>query len=70
MPLQAEQRVVAVHPDAVIHYADERNPSAANPYLDRLSLRIDAVLDQFLDHRRRPLDHFPRCHLAGESVGK
>ena len=70
MPLQAEQRVVAVHPDAVVRYADERNPSAANHYLDRLSLRVDAVLDQFLDHRRGPFDHFPRRHLAGESVGK
>ena len=33
-------------------------------------LRIDAVLDQFLDHRSRPLDHLPRRHLAGERVGK
>ena len=31
---------------------------------------IDRVLDQFLDHRRRPLDDFAGGDLVDEGVGK
>src|SRR5207244_9334431 len=41
-----------------------------NPDLDRARTSINAILDQFLHDRGRPLHHFARGHLAGESFGK
>ena len=70
VPLQAKQRVVAVHPAAVIDHADERNAAAPDDHLDLARAGVDAVLDQLLHHRRRPLDHFARRHLAGEDFRK
>ena len=66
MPLQGKERVVAVHPAAVVHHPHQRNPAAPDTDFDFARPGVDAVFDQLLDHRRRSLDHFARRHLTGE----
>jgi hypothetical protein len=70
MPFQGKQDVVPIHPLAVVKHPNQ--PRAAALDLDRYVLRpgIQAVLHKFLDHRSRPLDHFPGGYLVGKMFGK
>ena len=70
VPLEAEERIRAIHPGAVVRDTDQ--PGAAPLELDgdAPSSGIDGVLDQFLDHGGRSLDHLTRSHLAGEDIGE
>src|SRR4051794_29030793 len=69
MTLEREQRIVTIHPAAVIDYANERYAAATDDRLDPFRARVDAVLDEFFDDRRWALDHLARCHLAGDDFG-
>ena len=70
MALEGQQRVVAQHAAAVVQHADE--PPAArfdfHPQVRRAG--VEGVFEKFLDHRRRPLDHFSGGDLVGDLVGK
>ena len=70
MTLETKQRVVPIHPDAVIVHANQRDSAAPNQCLDLLRASIDAVLDQLFYDRGRPFDHLTGRHLTGESLGK
>jgi len=70
MALEGQQRVVPQHAAAVVHHADQ--PPAArfhfHPQVRRAG--VQGVFQKFLDHRRRPLHHFPGGDLVGHLVGK
>jgi hypothetical protein len=67
---QAEQGVVSIHPDAIIYNADRRGTASHYRHFDPGRPGIDAVLDQFFDHRCRPLDHFARRDLTCDFIGQ
>jgi len=46
------------HPGAVIGDPDQPPPAAVGEHIDPPRPGIESVLDQFLDHARRPLHHF------------
>ena len=47
-------------PRAIVDHADQCPPAVLDFDGDVLRPGVDRVLDQLLDHRRRPLDHFAR----------
>ena len=70
MPLQAEQRVIAAHAEAVIHHAHEAASARLNLHRYARSLGIQRVLDQLLHDAGRPLDHFAGGDLVGHLLGQ
>jgi hypothetical protein len=70
MALEAEQGVIAIHPDAIVDHAQIGAAAPANGDLDLRGAGIERILDQFLHHARWPLDDFARCHLAGDVFGQ
>jgi hypothetical protein len=68
--LEAEQRILSVHPAAVVAHGDQ--PAASTRILDRYfgSSGVEAVLHEFLNQRRGSLDHLPSRDLARHSVRK
>ena len=65
-----EQRIVAIHPTAVIDDPNVGNSAAPGEDVDFVRAGINAVLDQLLHDRRRPFDHFACRDLAGYGFGK
>ena len=57
MTLDRQRQVIAGNPAAVIGDPDERHSARRGRHLDTVGAGIERVLDQFLDHARRPLDH-------------
>jgi hypothetical protein len=55
--LEREQRVVALHADAVVADADRQAPALLDRDVDRRGARVERVLDQLLHRRRGALDH-------------
>ena len=68
MPLEAQHQFITAHARTVIHYA--YCPLAALLQFDFHPLRtcVQAVLHQFLDHRRRPFDHLAGSDLVNQVV--
>ena len=64
VPLERQQRIVVVHPAAVVDHANQ--PLAARFHFDanRARARIKRVLEQLLHHRRGPLDNLARGNLV------
>ena len=57
MALDREREVGGAHAAAVVGDADQREPAAAVTTSISPRAGVDRVLDQLLDHARRPLDH-------------
>ena len=57
MALDREREVGARHAAAVVGDADQAAAAAVGHDLDPRRAGVERVLDQFLDHARRPLDH-------------
>ncbi len=55
--LDREREIVARHAGAVVGDADQAAAAAVGDDLDLGRAGIERVLDQLLDHARRPLDH-------------
>ena len=53
---------------AVIANTDQLLPARDNIYLDRLSARIQAVLNKFLDHGRRAFDNLAGGDLVNQVI--
>ena len=70
VPLEAEQRVVAIHADAIIDDPNRAAAAAPDGHLDPRRVGIERILDQLLHHRSRPLDDLPRRDLAGDVFGE
>ncbi len=70
VPLERQQRIVLRHAAAVIDHAN--HPLAAGFHLNanRLRTRVERVLEQFLDHGRRPLDYLARGDLVRNVLRK
>ena len=67
---EREDRVGARHAGAVVGDCDQRGAAAEDFDADRPRARIERVLDQFLDGRRRALDDFAGRDLAGDLFGQ
>src|SRR5438876_154994 len=50
MPLQRQQRIIAIHSTAVIDYANQRDSPATNDDVNLAGAGVDAVFDQFFHH--------------------
>ena len=57
---ESQDGVVAVHASAVVGDPDEATPAGLDADRDRARSRVETVLDQFLDHGSRALDHLAR----------
>ena len=55
---------------AVVADADQRQPAAGGDDLDPRRTGVERVLDQFLDHARRTLDHLAGGDLVDHRFGK
>jgi hypothetical protein len=69
MSLEGLARVIRAHAVAVVAHADPLLAAPVDLDRDRPRLRVQRVLDQLLDHRRRPLDHFAAAILLTRSSG-
>ena len=54
----------------VVTHPDQLGAAALDLDLDRTRAGVEAVLDQFLDHRRRALDHLAGRDLVDELLGQ
>ena len=70
MPLEGQQRIVAVHAATVVTDLDQAAAAATQFYPDLASACVKGVLDQFLAYRGRPLDHLPGGDLVRDLVCK
>src|ERR1700722_1614888 len=57
MALDRKLKIGPAHALAVVGDADEAAAAAVGEHVDAARSRIERVLDQFLDHARRTLDH-------------
>jgi hypothetical protein len=70
MAREREAQVVARDAVAVVLHLDAPHAAFVERHADAACVRIEAVLEQLLQHRCRALDHFPRRYLAHEQIGK
>ena len=56
--LDRKREIVGVHAGAVVGDADQRAPARFDRDVDAPRAGVERVLDQLLDRRSRPLDHF------------
>ncbi len=68
--LDRQQRIVGLHPVAVVLDADLLLAAELDVNQQPPGAGVDGVLDQFLDHRCGPLDHFPGGNLVGQVARK
>jgi hypothetical protein len=61
---EGEQRVVRMHPGAVVDDGDRVDAAGRQAYLDLPRAGVERVLDQLLHDRRGPLDDLARGDLA------
>ena len=64
MPFQTEQCVLAVHPGTVVLDPNKLGSSSRKFHADPARTGINAVLDEFLDHRSRAFHDFACRDLA------
>ena len=57
VPLHRQRQVGRAHARAVVGDADQREAARRRHHLDLAGAGVERVLDQLLDHARRPLDH-------------
>ena len=67
---QCQREVVNGDAVAVVGAADQAHAALLQLHVYFCGAGIEAVLDQFLQHRRRPLDHFAGGDLADQQVGQ
>jgi hypothetical protein len=64
---QGQRQVVAGNPAAVVAHPQQLDPGLFNVHIDTFGPRVEAVFQQFLDHRRRALNHLTCCNLVGQA---
>ena len=69
MALDREREVGGIHAAAVIGDADQPRAAARKHHLDLACAGIERNLDQFLDDRRRALDHLAGGDAIDEGFG-
>ena len=68
MPLQAEQRILAVHPRAVVLDPNQLGSPPGKLHTNPPRTCIDAIFHQFLHHRSWALHDLARRHLACDFI--
>ncbi len=63
---QRERQVVCRHSAAIVTYADQLGPATLHVHLNPRGAGIERVLQDFLDHRRRALNHLACGNLVGQ----
>ena len=58
------------HPEAIIADGDQRGASVSDIDSQMRCAGVQGVLDQFLDHRGRALNNFPRGDLIDQRIGQ
>ena len=58
------------HAAAVVGDPDQAAPALLQRHLDGARARVDGVLDQLLDHGRRPLDHLSGRDAVDHALGQ
>ena len=70
MALKSQRQLLGRDSGAVIDDPDQVPAGAANLDRDAPGARVEGVLDQLLDDRRRPLDHLPGGDRVGDLGGE
>ena len=70
MALDGELEVRARHAFAVVGDADQPPPAAVGENVDAAAAGVERVLDQLLDHARRPLDHLAGGDAVDDGFGQ
>jgi hypothetical protein len=70
VPGERERQLAARDAGAVVLDLHALDPARVEHHADRLRARVDAVLEQLLQHRGRSLDHFSGRDLAHQQLGK
>ncbi len=65
-----QRQLVGSHADAIVADADQADAALFQVDVDAPRTGIERVLDQLLDHGRRPLDHLAGSDLVDEGVGE
>jgi hypothetical protein len=68
--LECQGHVGGAHPAAVIGHLDPREPAFGETHRNPACPRVDGILQQFLQRRSRPLDHFARRDAVHQCLGK
>ena len=68
MAFEGQQRIVAVHPCAVVRDTDQPPPTALNLDPDAGCAGVERILQQLLDHRSRTVHDFARGDLVSHQV--
>jgi len=68
MALESQQGIVASHSAAVVGNPDENAPTRAQLGADLLGTGVKGVLDELLEHRRRPLDDLSGGDLIRHTI--
>ncbi len=64
--VHGQPRIVGCHALAVVLDADEGATAPLDGHRNAARAGVERILDQFLDHRGRPLDDFARRNLIGQ----
>ena len=70
MALDGECQIGARHALAVVGDADQPAAAAVGEHVDAPRAGVERVLDQFLDHARRPLDHLAGGDAVDDRFGQ
>src|SRR5262245_54374148 len=70
MALDRKRKVGARHAGAVVGDADQPPPAAVGHHLDARRAGVERVLDEPLDHARRPLYHLARGDAVDDAFGE
>ena len=70
MALEGQQSIVAHHAATIVGHLDQLLAARFHLHADPRRARIQRVLQQLLQHRRRTLHHLARGDLVGNMLGK
>ena len=70
VPLDREVEIGARHAGTVVVDPDQPPPAAVGQDLDPAGAGVERILDQFLDHARRALDHLAGGDAVDERCGQ
>jgi hypothetical protein len=70
MPIQAQARILGIHAVTVVLDANQLLTAVFGGNRDADRASVDCILDELLDDRGGPLDHFAGGDLIREVVGK
>src|SRR5690606_8861751 len=61
---ERQRQVFRRYARAIVAYPQQFHATLLDFHIDAAGTRVQAVLEQLLDHRSRPFDHFPRRDLV------